>query len=143
MGFIKNMLSSCLGVMLAFIALILIGFFTAAILASEKEVEIGDNSVLQLKLNTPISELEVEDPLAELFPGAGEQRIGLIQLKQIITHAQGDDQRKGIYLNISRLMTGIATVDEIRQALLDFRKSGKWVIAYSDAYSEGGYYLAS
>ncbi len=143
MAFVKNILSSCLGVTIAFFLISGLGILLVSILSSEKEVSVSENSVLQLKLNVPIAEMEVEDPVAELFPGAGEQRIGLIQLKQVITHAKSDDHIKGIYLNISHLMTGIATVDEIRQSLLDFRQSGKWVVAYSDAYSEGAYYLAS
>ncbi len=129
--------------MAAFIAVILIGIIILAVVAPDKEVAIADNSVLQLKLTVPIAEMEIEDPVAELLPGAGEQRVGLIQLKQTIAHAKEDDQIKGIYLNISYLMAGITTVEEIRESLLDFRQSGKWVVAYSDMYSEGGYYLAS
>ncbi len=143
MAFLKNILSSCLGVVVAFFLIIGLTILFFSILASEKEVSVSDNTVLHLKLNVPIAELEIEDPVAELFPGAGEQRIGLIQLKHVINHAKSDDKIKGIYLNVSQLRAGIATVDEIRQSLLDFRKGGKWVVAYSDAYSEGAYYLAS
>ena len=143
MAFIKNILSSCLGAIIGFIVLIGIFILTLRIMASEGEFEVSDNSVLQLKLNTPIAEMDVEDPLGELFPGASEQRVGLIQLKQAIAHAKDDAQIKGIYLSINHLMTGIASVDEIRNSLIDFRKGGKWVVAYSDDYSEGGYYLAS
>lgn len=142
MGFIKNVLASCLGVMVAFVIIILLGLLVVTALTAEKEVSVDDNSVLQLRLTAPISEMEVDEPLAELFPGA-EQSIGLIQLKQSIAHAKEDAHIKGIFLNISHLQAGIATVDEIRQSLIDFRQSGKWVVAYSDTYSEGAYFLAS
>ncbi|HET9055123.1 MAG TPA: signal peptide peptidase SppA, partial [Cyclobacteriaceae bacterium] len=63
--------------------------------------------------------------------------------KQAIKNAKTDPKIKGIYLNVSYPITGFATLEEIRQSLLDFREEGKWVIAYSDAMSEGAYYLAS
>jgi protease-4 len=146
MAFLKNILSSCLGAFLAFILVIGTGIFMLSMIAtvaSDKKVDVSDNAVLYLKLTAPISEMEVEDPVAELLAGAGDQPIGLIQLKQAIAHAKADAKIKGIYLSISHPIAGITTVEEIRESLLDFRQSGKWVVAYSDMYSEGGYYLAS
>jgi protease-4 len=146
MGFIKNILSSCLGAFLALVLVIGLGIFIVSIVAtvaSDKKVDVSDNAVLHLKLTTPINEMELDDPLAELLAGAGDQPIGLIQLKQAIDHAKDDARIKGIYLSISHPIAGITTVEEIRESLLDFRQSGKWVVAYSDMYSEGGYYLAS
>ncbi len=143
MSFFKSFFASCLGTLVSLVVLIFLGIAIASSLASEKETVISDNSVLHLKLESPISEQEVEDPLAELFPAAGNQSIGLIQLKQAIEHAKSDDKIKGIYLNINYLQAGISTIDEIRASLLDFRSSGKWVVAYSDVYTEGAYYLAT
>lgn len=147
MTFFKNLLSSCLGALIAFLIIIVITFIgllsIASLVSSEKTTRISDNSVLHLRLSAPIRELEVEDPILEAFPGAGEQEIGLIQLKQAIAHAKDDPNIKGIYLTVTHLQTGIATVDEIRQSLADFRQSGKWIVAYSDNYSEGGYFLSS
>ncbi|MEK6780442.1 MAG: signal peptide peptidase SppA [Bacteroidota bacterium] len=139
----KSFFASCLGTFVALVVLILLGILIFSSLAGEKEVMISDNSVLHLKLEFPINEQEVEDPLSELFPGAGNQSIGLIQLKQAIKYAKSDDKIKGIYLNINYLQAGISTIGEIRESLLDFRSSGKWVLAYSDVYTEGAYYLAS
>jgi protease-4 len=147
MTFFKSFLSSCLGAFVAFALIILFcvlmvsGLVTATL--SDKEVVVADNSVLQLKLTAPVSEVEVDDPIAELFPGAGEPAVGLMQLKQAITYAKTDKKIKGIYLNISSPVAGITTLEEIRESLLDFRQSGKWVVAYSDSYSEGAYFLAS
>jgi protease-4 len=143
MTFLKNFLASCLGALVAMVLVVLLGAFVLSLFASEKEVVIDDNSVLRLKLTAPVSEMEVDDPITELFPGAGEQSVGLIQLKGAIAHAKEDPKIKGIYLDISSLIAGISSVGEIRESILDFRQSGKWVVAYSDMYSEGGYYLAS
>lgn len=143
MSFLKSFFASCLGTVVALGVLILVGILILSLVASEKEVVITDNSVLHLRLESPITEQEVEDPLSELFPGAGNQSIGLIQLKQAIETAKTDNKIKGIYLNINYLKAGISTVDEIRESLLDFRSSGKWIVAYSDVYTEGAYYLAS
>jgi len=146
MGFLKNVFSSCLG---ALLAMVVIGLFFFVLISglinmatSENQVIIKDNSVLLLKLNAPIAEQELEDPIAELLP-SGQQSVGLIQLQQAIANAKTDDKIKGIYLNTSSVMSGYSTLEEIRQSLLDFRKSGKWVVAYANDYSEGAYYLAS
>ncbi len=143
MGFLKSFFASCLGTLVALVVLILLGIVVISLVTSEKAVEITDSSVLHLKLESPITEQEVEDPLSELFPGAGDRSIGLIQLKQAIDNAKTDSKIKGIYLDINYLQAGISTVDEIRQSLLDFRSTGKWVVAYSDVYTEGAYFLAS
>ena len=143
MNFFKSFFASCLGTLVALIVLIFLGIGVIAVLSADSEVAVADNSVLHLRLEAPISELEVEDALAEIFPGAGDQTLGLMQLKQAIVFAKTDHKIKGIYLNTSFLMTGTATLQELRDALLDFKKSGKWVIAYADFYSEGAYYLAS
>ena len=124
MSFLKSFFASCLGTLVALMVLIFLGIAILSSIASEKEVIISDNSILHLKLESPITEQEVEDPLSELFPGAGDQSIGLIQLKQAIAYAKSDDKIKGIYLNINYLQAGISTVDEIRESLLDFRSSG-------------------
>ena len=146
MGFLKNMFSSCLGALLAMGVIGLLFFVIIRGLinmaTSENQVIIKDNSVLLLKLNAPIAEQELEDPIAELLP-SGQQSVGLIQLQQAIANAKTDDKIKGIYLNTSSVMSGYSTLEEIRQSLLDFRKSGKWVVAYANDYSEGAYYLAS
>ncbi len=143
MGFFKSFFASCLGTLVALALLVVICIGIISVISSESQVTVADGSVLHLKLEVPITELEVEDPFAEIFPGAGDQSNGLLQLKQAINHAKTDPKIKGIYLNTSFLMTGMASLQEIREALIDFKTSGKWVIAYANHYSEGAYYLAS
>jgi protease-4 len=99
--------------------------------------------VLHLKLDAQITELQVDNPLAGLPFSSEVPKIGLLQLKDAIKHAKDDANIKGIYLEVSYPMAGFSSIEEIRQSLLDFRKSGKWVVAYDEVMSEGGYYLAS
>jgi protease-4 len=143
MNFLKSFLASCLGSLVAMVVLILLCFALVASLSNDPLVPINEDSILHLKLEAPITELELEDPFAEVLPGAAEQTHGLIQIKQSIEHAKNDPHIKGIYLNTSFYMTGVAGLQEIREALADFKSSDKWVISYADFYSEGAYYVAS
>lgn len=148
MSFGKTFLTSCLGSLTALIlfiglSILLIGGLVSS-LSDEKKVVVGKNSVLHLNLDAQITELQQENPFAGLpIPGADVPKVGLLQLKQSIAHAKNDDNIKGIYLEVSQTMTGFGSLEEIRNSLTDFRKSGKWVIAYNEVMSEGAYYLAS
>ena len=143
-----SFLRSLLACLLALFIFSLLAFFIFAgligSLASEKEVVIADNSVLHLKLEGPITEMQREDPFAGLpIPGAQGAGVGLLQLKQAIAKAKDDNKIKGIYLECSYPQAGFSTLEEIRQSLISFRESGKWVIAYNTTLSEGAYYLAT
>src|SRR5258707_3157109 len=149
MNFFKTFLASCLGSLVALVVLVilLIGFFSVAISSlstDERVTDVADNSVLHLRLNVPITELEIENPFDGLpLPGADESTIGLLSLKSSIAHAKTDPAIKGIFLEVSFFQSGYAVAKEIRESLLDFKKSGKWVVAYSETFSEVSYYLAS
>jgi protease-4 len=148
MNFFKTFLASCLGSLLAFIALCGLGFFlligmVASFSDSKDQVIVKSQSVLHLKLNGPITENEIEDPFEDLpIPGA-VSTTGLLPLKRAITNAKNDPKIEGIYLDINMLMAGYGVARELRQALLDFKESGKWIIAYSEYYTESAYYVAS
>jgi protease IV len=126
---------------------VLFVFFIGGLISSassDDQVVIADNSVLHLKLDAQISELQQEDPFAGLpVVGGGVAKIGLLQLKEAIAHAKTNDKIKGIYLEVSYPMTGFASLEEIRESLIDFRESGKWVVSYNEVMSEAAYYLAS
>lgn len=143
MNFLKTFLASCLGTLIAIVLLIFLTIGFIAGLSEEKAEQVADNSVLHLRLEAPITELELDDPIADVFPGATEQSYGLLKVKEVIRHAKSDPKIEGIYLNTGMVMTGIASLQELREAILEFRESGKWVVAYADYYSEGGYYLAT
>ena len=143
MNFFKSFFASCLGTLAALIVLIFIGISVIASLSADKVVAVSDRSVLHLKLEAPMTELEIDDPLAELFPSAADQSLGLLRLMEVIQYAKTDPKIEGIYLNTSMLITGPASIQELRNSLLDFKESGKWIVSYADAYSEGAYYLAT
>ena len=142
MNFLKNMLAALVALIIFSVVgfFIILGVFSA--LSAEKPVEVEANSVLHLKLDRPIDEVEQQNPLEELFPVAPEI-LGLVQVKEAIAKAKSDDNIKGIYLDAPILMAGIATVEELRQALIDFKSEGKFVVSYGAFYTEGAYYLAS
>jgi protease-4 len=140
----KNFFTSCLGTIVGlalFIVLLIV--VLAGSISTESEIIVSDNSVLAIRLDRRITELEVEDPLADLIPGTVDESVGLIELKDAIRQAKEDSKIKGIYLNAPYVMAGYATVQELRDALIDFKSSGKWIVAYADFYTEGGYYLSS
>ena len=148
MTFGKTFFASCLGALAAmavfiFFSIFIIGSMVSAI-SEDKKVLVQENSVLHLELDAQINEMQEENPLAGLpLPGADVRKIGLMQLKQAINHAKEDDKIKGIYVEVSQPMAGFSTLEEIRHSLLEFRESGKWVVAYNETMSEGAYYLSS
>jgi len=148
MNFIKTFFASCLGslVALGLIVILTIGFFmvlVSGISGDEKKTVVKENSVLHLKLDVPVTESEIENPLEGLpIPGA-QSPLGLLTFKKVITNARTDSKIQGIYLDLSIFMGGYGAAKEIRDALLDFKSAGKWVIAYSEFYTEQAYYIAS
>lgn len=144
MNFFKTFLASFLALLVfstvSFILMIALLFA----LGAEEKVVITSNSVLHMKLDARITEQEVDNPFSGMpFLGGDIQQIGLLNLKEAIRHAKTDEKIKGIFLNVSYPMAGFSTIEEIRTSLLDFRESGKWVIAYAEVMSEPAYYLAS
>ena len=145
MNFIKTFFASCLGslVALGLIIVLTIGFFVSLIPGDENKTIVEENAVLHLKLDVPIAENEIENPLEGLpIPGSASP-LGLLPFKSVLRNAKDDSKIKGIYLDVSVFMSGYGVAKEVRDAILDFRKSGKWVIAYSEFYTEQAYYIAS
>lgn len=100
------------------------------------------NSVLVLKLNGSIDEQGTDNTIGKLM-GNYIPSTGLNDILSAIKKAKDEENIKGIYIDAGVLSTDYATLQEIRSALEDFRKSGKKIIAYADTYSQGSYYLAS
>lgn len=144
MNFLRNFFASLLA-LVVFSGLIVVLFIgIAAAIGSDQKVTIKENSVLQLKLDGRITELHEEDPFGDLpLPGNESGKVGLLQLKRAISHAKSDGKIKGIALEVGNVQGGFATIEEIRASLIDFRESGKWVVAYNEVFSEGAYYLAT
>jgi len=146
-SFFKYLLASILGVMLActIMFFIFLGIISAVVSSQNKPFQVKSKSILMLKLDQPIIDRKPSLPLPGFSPGnfGMDNRIGLNDLLSNINKASKDTNICGIYLQLSMLQAGVATVQEIRNALLDFKKSGKFVISYGDFYTESAYYLAS
>ncbi len=149
MKFLGNVLAVIVGLFIFTILSTLIFFGIIGMIAasSDKEVKVKENSVLHLNLNGRILvERTAEDDFdlsAFGNPFGGDMNAGLINLKKAIQEAKTNENIKGIYLNSGLIIAGQAGLLELREALIDFKESGKFIITYDEAYSEGGYYLAS
>ncbi len=112
----------------------------------EKEVVVKENSILKMDLEGPINDREASNPFANLGSGAmfeEPEDNGLGAITRKIRAAAEDTKIKGIYLNFKGLQAGFATIQELRSALLDFKKNGKFIYAYGETFSEREYFLAS
>ena len=149
MKFLGNVLAVIVGLFVFGIVAMLIFFGIIGLVASssEKEVTLEENSILHLDLNgrTLVERTSEEDLVfgAFLDPFGGENTAGLVNLKKAIGEAKTNENVKGIYLNAGLIGAGQAGLLELREALIDFKESGKFIVAYDEAYSEGGYFLAS
>jgi len=147
--FLKFTLASIVGVIIAsFLGmLIFFGILGAIAGSSEKETEVKSNSIYQLDLNGSLIDRSEDDPFSAAFAeafGQPEQAVlGLDDVLANIKKAKNDENIKGIYLKGGMLMGGFASFKEIRDALIDFKKSGKFIVAYADNYLQRNYYLVS
>ncbi len=147
--FFKFVFASMLGFILSFfvVCLLLILAVTAMVSSAAKDGKVipSANSIMHVSLDYPIKERTDKNPFSELnFMGfENKKTLGLNEILEAIKEAESDDHIKGIYLDASSLASGFASIEEIRNALLDFKKSGKFILAYSEVYSQGAYYLAT
>lgn len=142
--FIKNVLATMVGMFGFFIVIGVIGMMSiiGMIASGNAAQNVEKNSVFVLNLSGTISEQGSENPLS-MFTGDNSLNSGLNDILSSIKKAKANDDIKGIYIEAGALMTNYATLQEIRNALDDFRKSGKWIVAYGDFYTQGAYYVAS
>lgn len=146
-AFLRNLLASIVGF---FISLFLLfSFFIILVVAiaagGKKEVSIKKDSVIRISLDEAIPERPTDNPLEGFAAFSDEFKLPL-SLKTIVDNlerAKNDDKIKGIYLDLSLVQSGLSTLEEIRNALLDFKKSGKFIYAYSELYNQKNYYIAS
>ncbi len=140
----KYVLATVVGLIVTFIVLTIMGLMSLVgiVASSESAKSVDENSVLTLNLNGVVSEKSSNDIIGQLTGGQMEQ-LGLNDILSAIKKAKDNDNVKGIYIEAGVLDAGFGTLLEIRNALEDFKKSGKWIVAYGDAYTQGAYYLAS
>ncbi|RYY35851.1 MAG: signal peptide peptidase SppA [Sphingobacteriaceae bacterium] len=145
--FFKFVLATVVGIILTSVIMMILTFaiIGGIISSAEKTVVVDANSILTIQFKQPITERTPNDPLAELgLFGLGKNKvIGLDDILANIKKAKTDDNIKGIFLNQSYLESGQATTEEIRNALIDFKKSKKFIVAYAEVYTQSFYYLAS
>lgn len=146
-SFFKYFFATIIGALVTAILLffIVLGVIGAIVSSAEKEVAINPNSILKIELNKPIPDRSSHNPFENfdfknLKPNV---TVGLNDILQSISYAKTDPNIKGIYLDLSMVPTGFGTIEEIRNALLDFKTSKKFIISYADYYSQGAYYIAT
>ena len=141
--FLKFTLAAAVGLMLGVFSIIII-FSILAASGDSKEVQLDKPYVLRLELNGEIQDRVEEMPfdLSEIT-GQDVNILGLNDILANIKKAKTDENIKGIYIEIGMISAGFATREEIRNALLDFKESGKFITTYSEIYTQGSYYLAS
>ncbi|HQH18274.1 MAG TPA: signal peptide peptidase SppA [Bacteroidales bacterium] len=146
--FFKFMFASMTGsfILIVILFFILMGMVLSVASLSKKEVVVvPENSILQLKLNEEIADRSSSNPFNnfDFSSFKTSKSPGLNEILQNIKKAKTDDNIKGIFLDLGTIPSGIATIEEIRNALLDFKSSKKFIISYSEEYTQKAYYIAS
>lgn len=145
--FFKYVFATVFGIVISAVILGILFFivFVGMIssIGSEKETVVKKNSVLYLNLDQAIIERTPEGSFGSLLGGSNDKSIGFNDVIRALKKAQSDEKIQAVYINVSAPNAGMATMLEVRNAIIDFKKSKKPVIAYSEVYSQGAYYLAS
>jgi len=146
--FFKFTFASMLGFILAslLVFIIFLGIIVSAVSVGKKEtVVVPEKTILMLTLDQPINDRSSDNPFAhfnfsQLDMG---KQLGLNEIVSNLKKASTDSKVKGIFLELTDIPAGQATLEEIRNALIDFKKSGKFIVSYSEAFTQKSYYLAS
>lgn len=142
--FLKYTLATIVGLVLSGIIFFFIGSIAISgfIAFSDSETTVGKNSFMFLDLNGELQERYTPNPLSDLL-GDTYNGYGLEDILSSIKKAKEHEDIKGIYIQATSLSTSFASLEEIRNALIDFKESGKFIISYADSYTQGLYYLSS
>ena len=141
-NFIKNTFSRLFSIILIIILFLI---FISILIPKQKEIIVKKNSILKINLDKSILDRTSSNPLPS-FDGLNISSTDNIELKEILDNidkAKFDEKISGIYLNLSDLKSGMSSVEEIRNKLLDFKTTGKFIYSYSEVYSQLSYYLSS
>ncbi|MFV0418861.1 MAG: signal peptide peptidase SppA [Dysgonomonas sp.] len=145
--FLKSLFASILGCFIVLGLFFLICFVSLAAMMSFSSTEkfiLSDNTVLTLKLEGVLYDrIQESNPLLALLGQNNDAELGLDDVLSSIQKAKENDKIKGIYINASAFAASSASLKEIRDQLIDFKKSGKFIISYADVYTQGCYYLSS
>ncbi len=145
-AFFKQALATMVGIFLiaALFSVMGIVSLVSIIASGSSETSIKENSILHLNLSGTLTDRTQENPLDKIMNmGEESNAVSLEQAVTALKKATVNDNIKGVYLEAGTLSAQPATVQELRQALVDFKKSGKWIVSYADSYGKMGYYLSS
>lgn len=144
-NFLSSLLATLVGILIMTVVFLLIFIGIIAASTSKEVPEVKENSILLAKFNTPISDRSDDNPFSRFMTGNpwAEPGMGLDQILKDLKRAKTDDNIRGIFLNLRAVPTGITTLSEVRNGLLDFKESGKFIYAYADMYTHSSYFLAS
>ena len=144
MKFLRELLAAILGVFIALGIMFFVFMIIGSSISSSDKIVVKENSILELNFDERVKDdYSVTDPFAELF---GESDADVLEMHEIINaieNAKTDDKIKGISIDAKWVNAGLAQTQAIRDKLLDFKESGKFVNAYADFYTQKGYYLGS
>lgn len=145
--FLKQVFATMVGFMMLMLIVGILGVISiVGMVASESATtQLSDNSVFVISLNGTLDERAANDDFLSALAGGGNiQALGLDALTSSIAKAKDSKEIKGIYLEAGAFVPDSpASVEALRKALADFKKSGKWIVAYGDTYTQMSYYLCS
>jgi protease IV len=139
--FFKFFFASFLGIAVFTLLAGFIFFMMIAGLTAKEKPSIGTKAVLYIDISKPVMEQSIENPLADFGSGDQYNLPGLYDIVRLIKHAAADSAIKGIYLKSGYNANGLATSSELRLALSEFKKSGKFIYAYGDVISQRSYHI--
>ena len=147
-SFLKYTLATIVGSIITFAVIfgIMFGVFSAIVAGfGDDEVVVKNNSVLKMTLSSEIPDKTSDSPFdnIDFMSFSTKKSLGLNDILKTIEKAKKDDIIKGIFLELSGLPAGMASLEEIRNKLIDFKSDGKFIICYSSMYTQKAYYLAS
>lgn len=144
--FVAAMLAFVVGSILTLFLWIII-IMGLAVGSMDTPVVVSKSSILKLDLSYTIEDSPVVDPFAaaDLFSISAAKKISLFKILRAIEVAKNDDKIEGIYIRLmgNGTFQGTAIIEELREALIGFKESGKFIYSYNETYTQGGYYLAS
>ena len=144
MKFLRNLIAAIIGTVIGVFVLFFLFIIIGAAIGASEEVLIKKNSILQLDLESQVKDYAPKstDPFAELLK-LYDDKLGLNAILNAIENAKTDDNIKGISIETNFINAGLAQTQAIRDKLVDFKESGKFVMAYGDMYDQKKYYLSS
>lgn len=145
-SFLKQVLAVIVGICSvgAFATLMFFVMLGVMLATGDEKQSVSDNSILRIELTgTVVDRSTPDNPLNQLLGRSNASSQGLDVLIDAIKTAKGDKRIKGIYIEGGTMSSDFATLQELRGALVDFKSSGKFIVAYADSYTQGAYYIAS